>query len=247
MSPVRPPWLADNVLTCMTVLVLAGFGSLALRAAEAPEAEDRGRPLRQEAAWSVPFPLEVYAAEQEAIHRQFQQTTVLPVQRRNAYILSELWRAGLLKDEIKEPLVQEHYHVVLFQIFGNDNAPNFVVRCFQTFPFPNTWTAFTPTLYLNDKVEWAPGRPQTEHAMCLNNSTLTNRTGGVVGNGDVLQYRIDLQQTEPSRDLIRNGNTEREAAASGPKRVWKTSLWTNKVVARGLKETRPVIEPNRLR
>ena len=56
---------------------------------------------------------------------------------RNAYVLSELWMAGLLKDQIKEQLVSEHYRVVLIQIYGNYNAPNFVVRCYQTFPFPD--------------------------------------------------------------------------------------------------------------
>jgi hypothetical protein len=140
------------------------------------------------------LPIEDYTAEQEGVFEEFNRTEVPAYRNRDAYMLSELWQRGLLKDEIKERLVREHYQVVLVQIPSPLGVPNMEVRGRQTFTFPNIWTEFTPTLYVNDKVKWAPGKPQKAQAMSANNSTLTSWTGGEFKNGDVLRYKIELHQ-----------------------------------------------------
>jgi hypothetical protein len=215
--------------------------------AEYPDSPASAAPPPDSSNWTLLLNIEVYAADQDQIYREFRQTEVASIKDRHAHLLSELWRAGLLKDEIKEVLLRDHYRVVLFQVFGTHNAPNFVVRCHQTFPFPDTWTGFTPTLLLNDKVEWAPGQPQTSHALSVNNSTLASRTGGIVHSGDVLQYRIDLEQSESAREPAVSSNSDSETGpALSRKRVWKMSLWTNKLVVQGLKPSKPAKDPEGL-
>jgi len=163
-------------------------------------------------------PIEAYAAEQDGIWIEFQKTDVEAHRDRDAYILSELWKAGLLKNEIKDDLVERHYSLVLLQVYGNYQAPNFVVRCYQTFPFPSVWTDFTSTLMINGEVVRAPDGPQKEHAMSVNSSTITSRIGGVVRNGDVIQYQVRIREKQ-------EGGTP-----------WQMTIWTNKVVAQGLKQ-----------
>ena len=173
-----------------------------------------------------------FACEQEGLLEEFGKSSNEPFRQRSAYLLSELWRDGLLKEKIREQLVRENYHVVLFQIPGNYNAPNFEVRGQQTFPFPEIWTEFTPALYRNDKVEWSPNQPQKAHAMSQNNSTLTSRIGGEIKNGDVLQYRIDIEQMD------RSEGSAASSATTNHLRRWRMSLWTNKLVVQGLDEPR---------
>lgn len=162
--------------------------------------------------------IDAYAPEQEGIFAEFQETSVPAYRDRDAYILSELWKAGLLKNEIKDALVERHYSLVLLQARCNYTAMNFVVRCYQTFPFPNSWVDFTPTLYINGEVVWAPAKRQKAHAMSLNNSTITSRTGGAVKNGDVIQYQVRISPT------VDEGIP------------WEKTIWSNKIVAQGLED-----------
>lgn len=155
------------------------------------------------------------AERQEAIFATFNQSKDQAENDSNGQTLSFLWRAGLLNDEIKEQLMQKHYRIVLQQISSRDGVPSWVVHSSLTFPFPNVYTAFTPTLYLNDQVKWSPGEPQTLCAMNATNNPITSMTGGVFKNGDALQCKIDLSQTV-------NG------------KVWSNSLWSNKIVLQGL-------------
>jgi hypothetical protein len=91
-----------------------------------------------------------------------------------------------------------------------------VVDCSQTFPFPDVYTAFTPTQYLNDQVSWAPGSPQKSCSMTVTNA-LTSMAGGAFKNGDIIQYKIELMQKDTDRG-----------------RSWQKSLWSNKIELRGL-------------
>lgn len=158
-----------------------------------------------------------YEGAQFDIYSEYQSTNDITVQERSQYILSELWKEHLLDNQIKCEITNHKYRLVLLQIYGNYRIPNFVVRCIQEFPFPSVWTKFTPTLLINDEVVWAPNEPQKEHSMDINNSTITSRAGGVVKNGDVVQYKVLLQQFQ------------------GKELLWETNLYTNKVVAQGLK------------
>lgn len=157
-----------------------------------------------------------YEASQFDIYSEYQRTNDSAVKERNQYILSELWKENLLDNQIKSEITNNKYKLVLLQVYGNYRVPNFVVRCTQEFPFPSVWTKFTPTLLINDEVVWAPDKPQKEHSMVINNSTITSRTGGVVKNGDVVQYKVLLQQFQ------------------GEELLWQTNLYTNKVVAQGI-------------
>lgn len=171
-----------------------------------------------DSGYSALEPLATYAVEQEGLLAEFQETSISAHRDRDAYLLSELWKAGMLRPEIKEALVRSDYPLVLLQVYGNYQAPNFVLRCHQTFPFPSVWAEFTPTLYINGEVVWAPTTPETSHALSVNNSTITSRIGGVVKNGDVLQYQVKIRVTAKGED------------------PWETMVWSNKVVARGLKQ-----------
>ena len=161
---------------------------------------------------------ESYSGKQEQLYREFKKTRDSGVRERNAYILSELWKASLLSNNIKDRLVDSHYRLLLLQVYGDRQLPNFVVRCYQTFPFPSVWTRFTSTLYINGEVARAPKGPQTGHAMSVNNSTITSRIGGVVKNGDILQYQIRMHQ-EIDKEV-----------------VWERTICSNRVVAQGLKQ-----------
>lgn len=158
-----------------------------------------------------------YEAAQFDIYSEYQNTKNIVIKNRNQYILSELWNENLLDNQIKNEITQNSYKLVLLQVYGKYQAPNFVVRCNHKFPFPSVWTKFTPALLINDKVAWAPEKPQQEHSMSINNSTLTSRIGGVVNNGDIIQYKVLLQQYQDEELL------------------WETTLYTNKVVAQDLK------------
>jgi hypothetical protein len=193
------------------------------------------------------------AEQQGSIFKEFNQTNNEAEKDRDAHILSNLWHDGLLDDGIKDQLVQDHYQLVLRQIIRSDGGPSFKINCSQTFPFPNISTEFIPTRYLNNQVKWFPGETAKSHhglgAMSDTNSIQPcpdcvgilyefasghNESGfiqymeiigggGMQGwypaeykNGDVVQFQIDLMQTV-------NGHS------------WQTSLWSNKIVLKGLK------------
>jgi hypothetical protein len=171
---------------------------------------------------SIPQRIEAYAQEQEGIYDEYRRTDAADFRERDAYVLSELWRLGLLRPEIIASLLQDHYHVVALQVFGEAGAPNQVVRCEQTFPFPDVWCEFTPTLFVNHQVRWNPGTPQRAHALSLNNSTLTSFTGGALADGDLVRWRIDLHFTPPAPRP-----TGPEGETPGATRGRTISLWSN--------------------
>ena len=142
----------------------------------------------------VAEPIENYAEWQEQILDEYETSKNESVKARNAYILSELWKKGLLQNEIKDFLVDKYYKLVLLQSYGNYQAPNWIVQCQQSFPFPSNWVRFTPTLYKNGLVKWAPDKPQKEHAMSQNSSIITSWTGGEFENGDVICYAIKIDE-----------------------------------------------------
>jgi len=159
------------------------------------------------------------AEQQRKIYTEFCQTQDSTIKDRDAHILSNLWQDGLLDDGIKDQSAQDNYHLVLRQDFSSDGVPGWEVKCSQTFPFPDIYTEFTPTLYLNGQVNWAPKEPQGAHSMTVTNGNITSMSGGDFKNGDVVQYKIDLTQTDRDRG-----------------RQWQVSLWSNKIVLQKLKE-----------
>ena len=216
------------------LLLLAACGTPGYQSNEAAHRE--APPSAEDATRAALLELDAYAAEQDGLLDEFQRTSVQAFKDRSAYLLSELWNAGLLRDEIKEQLVKEHYRVVLLQIYGNYGAPNFVVKGYQTFPFPEIWTEFTPTLYRNHRVEWSSDKPTTEHAMSANNCVITSRIGGVLNNGDILQYRIVMRQADRS-PRESSGNMSADQV-----RPWEVSLWSNKLVVQGLEKSGSTIK-----
>jgi hypothetical protein len=169
----------------------------------------------------VAEPIENCSIWQEQILYEYETGESDSVKARNAYILSQLWEKGLLRNEIKDFLVDKYYKLVLLQPYGNYHVPNLVVQCQQTFPFPSNWVRFTPTMYRNGRVQWAPDRPQKEHAMSQNSSIITSWTGGAFENSDVVFYQIKI-------DEKRNKQV-----------VWERVVTTNEVVLEGLKAKQP--------
>jgi hypothetical protein len=159
-----------------------------------------------------------YSAKQKKLYRKFTESSETADREQTASILSELWRENRLRKNIKNGLLDRHYRFVLRQIDGEYQRPNFDVRCSQTFAFPDVWIHFTPTLYINGEVVWAPKKPQRSHAMSLSDSTITSRTGGPFNNGDIVQYQIRMHH-EVDEEV-----------------VWTRTLWTNRVVVEGLKQ-----------
>ncbi len=161
--------------------------------------------------------IETYSESQQELFETLLSSNSNSSVERNKYILSELWKFGELENELKSKITRHFFNLVLLQIYGNYQAPNFVVRSHHEFPFPSVFTRFTPELIINDKVVWSPGKPQTSHSMSSNNSTITSRIGGVVKNGDVIQYKIIIQEFR-RKEL-----------------KWQYEMFTNKVIAKGLK------------
>ena len=201
---------------------------------------------------------------QETIFQSYGQTKNELEKGRDAQVLSDFWRDGRLKDEIKEPLVQEHYEFVLQQRnMSGTGISALEMRSNHTFPFPNVQTSFTPLLFVNDKAKspdeaatsvtnrttlYVNGKvasPEQQAAWEARNGPVTQIThqnkpplfkprtwamnetvpivamcggniGGNFSNGDVLQCKMNLEQTV-------NGH------------YWKTSLWSNKIVLQGLR------------
>ena len=158
------------------------------------------------------------AEAQRKIYNEFRETQDPTVKDRDAHHLADLWHDGLLDDSIKDQLTHEYYHLVLRQIFTTDGTPCWEVRGEQAFPFPDVDTDFTPTQYVNDQIKWAPRESQLGCFMLVNNNVITSQIGGVFKNGDVLQYKIELMQTDRERG-----------------RQWQISLWSNKLVLQKLR------------
>jgi hypothetical protein len=170
-------------------------------------------------------PIENCSVRQIDILTEYEKSKDEDIRARDAFILSQLWEKDLLKSEIKDYLVDKYYKLALIQSYGNYNAPNWQVQSQQSFPFPSKWVGFTPTLYKNGEVNWAPGKPQTEHAMSQNSSMITSQTGGVFEDGDVIYYTIKIEQKK--NDEI----------------VWEKTVKTNQVVLRGLRKRNIVPVP----
>ena len=162
-------------------------------------------------------PIENCAVWQIDILTEYEKSKDEDIKARDAFILSRLWKEGLLKNEIKDYLVGKYYKLALIQSHGNYNVPNWQVQSQQSFPFPSFWVSFTPTLYKNGQVEWAPGTPQKEHAMSINSSTITSHTGGIFENGDMIYYTIKIEQKENNEVL------------------WEKTIKTNEVILRELR------------
>jgi hypothetical protein len=139
-------------------------------------------------------PVENIAFCQGQILNEYESSKDENTKARDAYILCKLWEKNLLENKIKDYLVDKYYRVVLVQSYGNYQAPNWEVQSQQNFPFPNNWVGFTPTLYKNGDVIWAPSEPQTEHSMSQNSSLITSRTGGEFNNGDEIYYSINISE-----------------------------------------------------
>lgn len=161
---------------------------------------------------------ELNPKKQKQLYQEFTAARETDDRERTAHILAEHWQSNGLRKNIKDGLVDRHYRFELRQVYGENQSPNFVVRCSQTFPFPDVWTHFTPTLYINGEAVWAPKKPQTSHAMSVNNSVVTSRVGGSLKNGDVVQYQIEMLHEVDNET------------------VWKRTLWTNQIVVQDLKE-----------
>jgi hypothetical protein len=71
---------------------------------------------------------------------------------------------------------------------------------------------------VNNQIKWAPRESQRACSMTVINDNITGQSGGVFTNGDVLQYKIELTQTDRK---------------SG--RQWQISLWSNKLVLQKLR------------
>lgn len=151
---------------------------------------------------------------QATLYDAFSQATNKNERERLAQKLSGMWRDSTLRDEVKEKLAQEQFHVVMRQLPGRD-YPSWEANADFSFPFPDIWTDFTPTLYVNGEVRWAPGSPQLSRSMSVSGSTpLTSMSGGTFKNGDELQCKIVLRQAKK----------------------WETTLWTNKITLEKMRQ-----------
>lgn len=166
--------------------------------------------------YNIMKPIGEYASVQDSIYNVYTSANESDIKKRNAYVLSELWKHKHLNSDIKSAIAETEYELSLFQIFGNHKSPNFtVINSFQ-FPFPSVWITFTPTLFVNGDTLWAADGPVRSHSMSLVHSTITSRIGGKIFNDDTLQYEILLQETE------------------GKEVLWQTRLKTNTVVVTGV-------------
>ena len=184
------------------------------------EPREREREETRLARYFIERPIKSFAEEQGRLCGELETAGDPATKARNAHILTELWRAGLLRNEIKDSLVDRYYKAVLFQFRGPYPGLHFVVRSHHTFPFPAVYTSFTPTLYVNDEAIWSPERPQTTHAMSNNNGMLTSLSGGFgkIKVGDVLHYSITMQQ-EVDREI-----------------VWEKTILTDKIAVQDFRD-----------
>jgi hypothetical protein len=165
------------------------------------------------AALSLP----AYVDEQEGLLWEFQHSTVRAHRNRSAGLLCQLWENGQIKEEIWGQLLETHYRMCLRQIGPHSGVPSWLVRPVRTFPFMDHWTDFTPTLFCNGEIKWAPGQPQMSCGMSSTVNPIASMTGGEFKNGDVLQCRIDIVQKVGGK-------------------YWHRSLWSNKITLGGLRQ-----------
>ena len=144
--------------------------------------------------------------QQEILYRKFTETKNAEA----AQALAAVWREGFLKAELRDQLVQEHYRLVMRQKPAAYSI--WEVRIAQTFPFPDIYTEYQPTLYVNDELKQSLG--SSSRAMSASNNPVASMAGGMFKNGDVLQCKVEVRQ----------------------KRQWQTTLWTNKITLEGLKQ-----------
>src|SRR5579863_2616551 len=88
-------------------------------------------------------------ARQEAAVKDFDTETNAQKKQETAGILSNLWQAGFLEDATKKKLLEEHYRLVLDEIQLGPEVSEIRVQCDPTFPFPEVFADYTPTLYVN--------------------------------------------------------------------------------------------------
>ena len=73
-------------------------------------------------------------ARQEALSRQFEGDGPASEKEASAQMLSRLWRAGFLEDQVKRQLVEKHYRLVLRQLTGV-GLPAWMYEASGRFPF----------------------------------------------------------------------------------------------------------------
>jgi len=216
----KVPLLRVGLTTIICLLVL-------LVKIEVSNSDDAG--ISWNADMILTEPIENCSIWQIEILTEYELSKDENVKARNAYILSKLWDKELLESKIKDFLVDKHYKLALLQTYGDYNVPNWQVQCQQTFPFPDNSVSFTPTLYKNGQVEWAPNKPQRAHAMSLNSSIIISQTGGKFENGDVIYYTIKIE--EKKKEEI----------------VWEKIITTNQLVLKELQNRHnvPVLNGSR--
>ncbi|HUT28448.1 MAG TPA: hypothetical protein VMX13_01555 [Sedimentisphaerales bacterium] len=157
-----------------------------------------------------------YSNTQEQLLIEHEKTTEASVRARNAYVLSNLWKDGKLRPEIKDYLVDKYYKLVLLQV--GHSWPAFTVQCQQSFPFPDNYVQFTPRMYRNGEVVRFPEHSEKGHALSINSSIITSWAGGSFDNNDMVFYEIKIEEIMEE------------------KAVWERLLRTNEVLVRGLKD-----------
>ena len=164
-----------------------------------------------------------FATRQQSILRECERGQTPTEMARSAYILRALWGENLLTKETKDALVDRYYKLVLSQ--PPAAYPAFEVKPRLSFPFPDTFTDFSCTLYVNNEVV-GPSDLRTSHAMSVqgDDQDLTSSSGGTMRNGDIVYYVIKLEQR------IENPETRQWDRV-----VWAKTLRTNEIVVQGLK------------
>ncbi len=159
------------------------------------------------------------ADAQRKIYNEFRETHDPTVKDQDARQLSGFWHDGLLDDSIKDQLAQEYYHLELRQIFTTDGTPYWEIRSEQAFPFPDVDTDFIPTQYVNHQIKWSPSNSVGDYSMTWTKWPILSQSGGVFRNGDIVQFKFDLIQTDRERG-----------------RQWQISLWSNKLALQKLRD-----------
>jgi hypothetical protein len=165
-------------------------------------------------------------AKQEALVKQFDEQQNAARKQAAGVVLSELWRAGFLADFLKTQLLQEHYHLVLLPDPLDKGISGWKLQCQPTFPFPDLFAEFTPTLSVDNQIKWAPGSPQTVIAMTVpqkgSNHSIATMGGGWPGlamnfgitPGVVLKCKVDFGQKIQGRP-------------------WQATLWSHEIKFEG--------------
>ena len=139
-----------------------------------------------------------YVLDIEAkVLKEYETTTNAGLKAMNAWFLRECWQRGFLSAKVKGELLDRHFRAELYQFAAPH--PSFAAFADLTFPFPPIWTDFDPVLHVNGKPAGTGGK--SAHAMNVNQATLGSQTGGVLKNGDILQYKIKISQRDAHGEL----------------------------------------------